>query len=246
MYHDLASPLVITPAYTNALGVATPRLKVSLIETTASNVTVSVHEGGLMTEGVSSTAKGTRLKALDFSMSIYTIQLTCMDYGKDISQSLDKAIPHCTVQKHTSADDKRTLLQSRDCISTKLYEILIRAIMTQHIFSYKNEDFINGQIDNYALANRAFIPGRNLDLEHYWSASQVMDHGPRGSVHMTISRCMELTIDDNQVKPEYQQQYNATLSRGHENWAREFANERVHHGPVDDQWVDEFHKLPSL
>ncbi|GJU00491.1 reverse transcriptase domain-containing protein [Tanacetum coccineum] len=35
--------------------------------------------------------------------------------------------------------------KSRDCISTKLYGILIRAIMARHIFAYKNEDFINGQ-----------------------------------------------------------------------------------------------------
>ncbi|GJW87786.1 hypothetical protein Tco_0163126, partial [Tanacetum coccineum] len=75
---------------------------------------------------------------------------------------------------------------SRDCISTKLYGILIRAIMARHIFAYKNEDFINGQIDNHALANMAFIP----------------------------------------------------VSRGPENWAREFANERLHHGPVDDRWAD--------
>ncbi|GJX40019.1 hypothetical protein Tco_0255009 [Tanacetum coccineum] len=118
--------------------------------------------------------------------------------NKDISQSLDKAIP----------------------------------IARLGILPY---DGVFRKIDNYALANRAFIPGRNLDLEHYWSASQVMDHGPRGSVHMTISRCWELTIDDNQVKPAYQHQYNVTLSKGRENWAREFANERVHHGPVDDQ-----------
>ncbi|GKF09924.1 hypothetical protein Tco_0044148, partial [Tanacetum coccineum] len=31
--------------------------------------------------------------------------------------------------------------------------------------------------------------------------------------------------------------------RGPENWAREFANEHVHHGLVNDQWVDEFSKL---
>ncbi|GJW22921.1 T-complex protein 1 subunit gamma [Tanacetum coccineum] len=54
---------------------------------------------------------------------------------------------------------------SRDCISTKLYGILIRAIMARHIFAYKNEDFINGQIDNHALANMAFIPGRNPKLD---------------------------------------------------------------------------------
>ncbi|GJT72123.1 peroxisome biogenesis protein 5 [Tanacetum coccineum] len=104
----------------------------------------------------------------------------------------------------------RTLLQSRDCISTKLYGILIRAIMARHIFAYKNKDFINGQIDNHALANRAFIPGRNPELDQYWSESQFMAHGPRGSLHMTISR-------------------------GPDNWAREFANERLHHGPVDDR-----------
>ncbi|GJZ29630.1 hypothetical protein Tco_0574277 [Tanacetum coccineum] len=173
------------------------------------------------------------------SFMVISWEILNPDHIKDISQSLDKAITHCT---------------SRDYISTKLYEILIRAIMARHIFSYKNEDFINGQ---------GLYTCRNLDLEHYWSASQVMDHGPRGSVHMTISICRELTIDDNQVKPEYQQQYNATrlhgrsviylkmhdfvqVSRGRENWAREFANERVHHSPIDDQWVDEFHKLPSL
>ncbi|GJW25135.1 hypothetical protein Tco_0038946 [Tanacetum coccineum] len=71
----------------------------------------------------------------------------------------------------------RTLLQSRDCISTKLYGILIRAIMARHIFAYKNEDFINGKI----------------------------------SMHM---------------------------NRGPENWVKEFANERLHHGLVDDRWVD--------
>ncbi|GKA03396.1 hypothetical protein Tco_0676177 [Tanacetum coccineum] len=79
----------------------------------------------------------------------------------------------------------RTLLQSRDCISTKLYEILIRAIMARHIFAYKNEDIINGQIDNHTLANRAFIPGRNLELDQYWSEPQFMAHGLRGSFHMT-------------------------------------------------------------
>ncbi|GJZ28670.1 putative RNA-directed DNA polymerase [Tanacetum coccineum] len=55
---------------------------------------------------------------------------------------------------------------------------------------------------------------RNLDLEYYWSASQVMDHGPRRSVHMTISICRELSIDDNQVKQDYQHQYNATQLLG--------------------------------
>ena len=33
------------------------------------------------------------------------------------------------------------------------------------------------------------------------------------------------------------------VSRGPENWATGFSNERVHHGPVDEQWVDEFSKL---
>ncbi|XP_071692976.1 peroxisome biogenesis protein 5-like isoform X2 [Rutidosis leptorrhynchoides] len=72
----------------------------------------------------------------------------------------------------------------------------------------------------------------------------------------------ELTIEDNQVKSgggdwanEYQQQYNAgpsswadqhaheQVSGVHDRWADEFASERVHHGPADDQWVDEFSKL---
>ncbi|KAJ9567703.1 hypothetical protein OSB04_003669 [Centaurea solstitialis] len=67
----------------------------------------------------------------------------------------------------------------------------------------------------------------------------------------------ELTIEDNQVKPslagsgdwanEYQQQYNAGPSswadQGPDRWANEFATERAHHGPVDEQWVNEFSKL---
>ncbi|GJT20025.1 hypothetical protein Tco_0878731 [Tanacetum coccineum] len=67
------------------------------------------------------------------------------------------------------------------------------------------------EIDNHALANRAFIPGRNPELDQYWSESQFMAHGPRGSL-----------------------QY----AKGPENWAKEFANKRLHHGPVDDRWVD--------
>ncbi|GJY15252.1 ribonuclease H-like domain-containing protein [Tanacetum coccineum] len=35
----------------------------------------------------------------------------------------------------------------------------------------------------------------------------------------------------------------AEVFRGLKNWAREFANEHVYHGPVNDQWVDEFSKL---
>ena len=32
-------------------------------------------------------------------------------------------------------------------------------------------------------------------------------------------------------------------TRGPENWATEFSNERVHRGPLDEQWVDEFPNL---
>lgn len=33
------------------------------------------------------------------------------------------------------------------------------------------------------------------------------------------------------------------ISRGPDRWADEFASERAHHGPVDEQWVNEFSKL---
>ncbi|GJZ04220.1 hypothetical protein Tco_0537495 [Tanacetum coccineum] len=59
----------------------------------------------------------------------------------------------------------------------------------------------------------------------------------------------ELAIEDNQMKPgnghwenEYQHQYNA----GPSSWTISFrgpANERVHHGPFNDQWFDEISKL---
>ncbi|KAK9071873.1 hypothetical protein SSX86_008303 [Deinandra increscens subsp. villosa] len=72
----------------------------------------------------------------------------------------------------------------------------------------------------------------------------------------------ELTIEDNQVKPastdwanEYQQQYNVgpsswadqfaheQVSRASDKWVDDFANERTHHGPIDEQWVNEFSML---
>ncbi|CAA6670143.1 unnamed protein product [Spirodela intermedia] len=62
----------------------------------------------------------------------------------------------------------------------------------------------------------------------------------------------ELIVDDNQIKPEYQTQYNAgpdawanefareEVSRGAETWVNEYANE---HQETADQWVKDFSRL---
>nr|GEU68520.1 hypothetical protein [Tanacetum cinerariifolium] len=79
---------------------------------------------------------------------------------------------------------------------------------------------------------------------------RVSSHGSWATWISAYDKCRELTIEDNQVKPgngdrenEYQHQYNADpsswqismhMNRGLENWTREFVNERVHHGPVND------------
>ncbi|GKC19600.1 hypothetical protein Tco_1021750, partial [Tanacetum coccineum] len=112
-----------------------------------------------------------------------------------------------------------------------------------------------GSRRNWALAERestyaSFVPqclhdnmwddGNSLKL--LWPGISLLTKMKISSMASAYDKCWELTIEDNQVKPrngdlanEYQHQYNAGFmaDQGPENWAREFANEHVHHGSVD-------------